>query len=570
MQRKLVAIMVADFVGSTAAMESHEEEAVECVSACLKAVGDTVARHDGRVFNTAGDAVLAEFTSPVNALRAAMEARSSLAAIPDATPNHMRFGLHLADVLAVGDDLRGNGVNLAARLQSSAAAGEIEVSQALYEQVRRVSPCAFEEIGERRFKGVSEPMRVYRVGTTIDRHRFLSAPTREAPPAAMRPNSVIVTPFVAFAAGQDDQSFLTEGLTDDLTLELGRLKSLFVSSRSASVVLAIRDPVEVGRALGVRYVVSGSVRKLGSLVRLNVSLCETTHGHLVWSDRIERPFEELLAIIDEVTARIAATVAGRIEQAELVAARLKRPDNMSAYEYYLLGLDHHRLIGVADRHIGEAMHWFERSMDADPTFGRPVAMHVCAWSNLPDFDLSAGEQQVAHALDLDPTDPDSHRIMGAIKCMEGDFAASRHHHERAIDLAPNDAYIAGRCAAFYTYANEAERALELLDRAEMLDPFLPVWIVEERVASLYVLSRHDELFAVARALPYQTRRTLIYRIAARMARGDIDRARQLVAQIQALDPKLTAGYIRSQEFFRDRTITEALVDRVHAAGLPLA
>ena len=110
MQRKLVAIMVADFVGSTAAMESHEEEAVECVSACLRAVGDTVVRHDGRVFNTAGDAVLAEFISPVNALRAAMEARSSLAAIPDATPNHMRFGLHLADVLAVDGDLRGNGV----------------------------------------------------------------------------------------------------------------------------------------------------------------------------------------------------------------------------------------------------------------------------------------------------------------------------------------------------------------------------------------------------------------------------------------------------------------------------
>lgn len=169
----------------------------------------------------------------------------------------------------------------------------------------------------------------------------------------------------------------------------------------------------------------------------------------------------------------------------------------------------------------------------------------------------------------DQLESGSHRIMGAIKCMEGDFVASRHHHERAIELAPNDAYIAGRCAAFYTYVNEAERALELLDRAEMLDPFLPVWIVEERVAALYVLGRHDELFAVARALPYQTRRTLIYRIAARMARGDVDRARQLVAQIQALDPKLSAGYVRTQEFFKDRAITETLVNSVHAAGLPL-
>ena len=258
--------------------------------------------------------------------------------------------------------------------------------------------------------------------------------------------------------------------------------------------------MEIGKALGVHYVVAGTVRKLGQTVRLNVSLAETERGQLVWSDRIQRPFDEILDVIDEITARVAATVAGRIEQAELAAARLKRPENMSAYEYYLIGLEHHRLIGVADHHIAEAMQWFERSMEADAGFARPVTMHVCAQASLASFDKDLGEKQVAHALELDPADPESHRVMGSLKMMGGDFTASRHHHDRALEMAPNDAYMIGRCAAFYTFAGEPERALALLDRAEALDPFLPVWITEERVAALYALKRYDEMFC-RRSLP---------------------------------------------------------------------
>ena len=570
MQRRLAAIMVADFVGSTPAMEFDEEGSITRIAACMKAVGDTVARHDGRVFSTAGDAVLAEFSSPVNALRASMEARNAIATVPGATARDMRFGLHVADVVVVGDDLRGEGVNVASRLQSAAEAGAIDVTKAVYDHVRRVSPCGFEQLGERNFKGISEPVQVYRVGSTVDRHRFQSAPTRDAPPSPMRPNSVAVAPFSTPSSQDQDQVFLAEGLTDDLTLELGRLRSLFVSSRSASTVLTTRDPVEIGKALGVHYVVAGTVRKLGQTVRLNVSLAETERGQLVWSDRIQRPFDEILDVIDEITARVAATVAGRIEQAELAAARLKRPENMSAYEYYLIGLEHHRLIGVADHHIAEAMQWFERSMEADAGFARPVTMHVCAQASLASFDKDLGEKQVAHALELDPADPESHRVMGSLKMMGGDFTASRHHHERALEMAPNDAYMIGRCAAFYTFAGEPERALGLLDRAEALDPFLPVWITEERVAALYALKRYDEMFAVARALPFQTRRTLIYRMAARMASGESERAGQLALQALALDPSLSSEYIRIQELFKDRAILSELVERACAAGLPAA
>ncbi|MBB3461235.1 adenylate/guanylate cyclase domain-containing protein [Rhizobium sp. BK377] len=571
MQRKLATIMVGDFVGSTSAMESDEEGAITRIDAVLDTVRMIVQRHDGRVFGTAGDGLLAEFASPINALRSAIEARAEIAALPGSSGGDMRFGLHLADVVVVGSDLRGDGVNIAARIEASAPPGAIEVSGLLYDQVRRVSPCGFEDVGERQLKGILEPIRIYRVTELIDRHVFQFAPTRSAPNTAQSPrtNSIAVARFDVAPGAGADQCFLAEGITDDLTLELSRLKGLFVSSRSAATALTTKDPVEIGRLLGVGYVISGSIRQVGDDLRVNIALTETGEGLVIWSDRIKRPFGELLDVLDEIIARVAATVSGRIEQSELAAARLKRPENMTAYEYYLRGLDHHRLVGVADIHIHEAMTWFERAMAADPGFGRPFAMHVCSWSNLPSFDIDKAEQQVAHALALDPSDPEAHRIMGAIKMKSGDFISSRYHHIRAHELAPNDAYILGRSAAFYVYAGEAERALEMLDRAETLDPFLPVWITEERVAALYALGRFEEMMRVALTLPFQTRRKSLYQVAASMACGDVGRAEFLVRQALSLDPCLSAVYIRTQETYADESVTETLVTRNCDAGLPL-
>jgi adenylate cyclase len=571
MQRKLATIMVGDFVGSTTAMESDEEGAIARIDTVLETVRMVVQRHDGRVFGTAGDALLAEFASPVNALRSAIEARAEIAALPGASGGDMRFGLHLADVVVVGSDLRGDGVNIAARIEASAPPGAIEVSGLLYDQVRRISPCGFEDIGERQLKGILEPIRIYRVTELVDRHVFQFAPTRSAPNASQSPrtNSITVARFDVAPGAVADQCFLAEGITDDLTLELSRLRGLFVSSRSAATALTTKDPVEIGRLLGVGYVISGSIRQAGDDLRVNIALTETGEGLVIWSDRIKRPFRELLDVLDEIIARVAATVSGRIEQSELAAARLKRPENMTAYEYYLRGVDHHRLVGVSDIHVHEAMAWFERSMAADPGFGRPFAMHVCSWSNLPSFDMHKAEQQVAHALALDPSDPEAHRIMGAIKMKSGDFVSARYHHIRAHELAPNDAYILGRSAAFYVYAGEPERALEMLDRAETLDPFLPVWITEERVAALYALSRFEDMIRVALTLPFQTRRKSLYQIAANMACGDAGRAEFLVRQALSLDPTLSAVYIRMQETYEDESVTETLVMRNCDAGLPL-
>ena len=241
---------------------------------------------------------------------------------------------------------------------------------------------------------------------------------------------------------------------------------------------------------------------------------------------------------------------------------------MTAYEFHLRGLEYHRLGGITNANSREALTWFRRAIEADPSFARPYAMLTCAWSHLSDFDLAEGIRHVERALELDPNDPEANRIMGSIKMGAGEFEASRHCHEKAMALSPSDAYIKGRSAAFYVFAGEPERALELLDEAEKLDPFLPVWCIEERIAALYVLGRFEEAAAAGRTLPFQTRRSRLYRAASHVALGNLDRARQIVSEALAAAPDLTIHYIQQSESYRDRSVKGLLIDRLVESGLP--
>jgi adenylate cyclase len=244
----------------------------------------------------------------------------------------------------------------------------------LFDHIRRNSPFIFDDLGERRFKNLSEPIRVYQIlprGSADPRHR---------------PNSTI--------------------------------NSSVIASRSASFALAHThpDPVGIGTALGVRYVLDGQVRKIGETIRIGLTLSETDAGSVVWSDKIARPFENLLDMLDETVSKIAATVAGRMEDASIVAARRRPPDNVDAFECLLRGIDHHRLGGVTDENAREAVKWFSRAIEADPNYAAAYAWRVCAASWLPEFNLGAAEQDSRRALELDPCDPEANRLLGVIEC----------------------------------------------------------------------------------------------------------------------------------------------------------
>jgi adenylate cyclase len=202
----------------------------------------------------------------------------------------------------------------------------------------------------------------------------------------------------------------------------------------------------------------------------------------------------------------------------------------------------------------------------DPNFGRPYAMKICAVSGLPNFDWEEGERIMHRALELDPNDPEANRIMGSIQMARGDFEAARRYHEKAIDLSPNDAYIKARSAAFHIFVGMPHQALQLLDEAEALDPYLPVWCVEERGVALYAQERYREVIEQLGALPFQTRRSRLYHIAGRVALGEIDQAQRLARAAAQLG--LTVQYVRDQEWYRDRSTLEKLVQRLIEAGIP--
>ncbi|HEY5663640.1 MAG TPA: adenylate/guanylate cyclase domain-containing protein [Ilumatobacter sp.] len=574
MERKLAAIMVADVVGYSRLMEADEEGTAARVAELRAIVDAQVAETGGRVFKAMGDAVLVEFPSPINAVRAAVGIRAGLALAQQDTeaPMVMRYGVHLADVLIDGDDLLGDGVNLAARIQAAAEQDAIEISAALFESIRRSSPYAFDDLGEQRFKNIGEAVRVYRLRGEIERHRYQLAPEpRQQQRLQHRPHSLAVMP-IAFPVGNDDQRYLADGIGEELHFELGRFHKLFVSSRSATAALADEhlDPVAIGERLGVRYVLSGSLRQLGQQMRMSLSLAETEAGSVVWSDRLSLPFDELVEGLDELAARVAATVLGRIEQADIAAVRRLRPESMSAYEFHLRGLEYHRLGGVTDANLQQALGWFERAIEADPAFARPLAMWVCARSGLPSFDWDEGEQRTQRALELDPNDPEANRVMGSILMYRGSFEAARRYHEKAMALSPADAFIRARSAAFYNFAGEPARALELLTEAAELDPFLPVWCVEERAAALYHLGAYAEAAEEVLGLTFQTRRSRLYRAAALAALDDIDGARRAVREALAAAPDLTTAFVDDQEHYLDESVTRTMMERLAAVGLPAA
>ena len=536
LQRRLATIMVADVVGYSRMMEMAEEETAAHLDICQKLITETVDAGGGRIFNRAGDAALAEFPSPINAVKAAVGIREGLAGLaPEiASKMKMRFGMHLADVMVSGDDLLGDGVNLAARIQQGADPDTIHLSQALFDQIKRNSPYSFDDLGEQRFKNITDPIRVYRLKGHLGAHVFLSAPSQRAATAkTIHPNSLAVLPFVS-AGGDEDQRYLAEGLTEEIILELARFRKLHVASRSASFAYleTTANPSEVAHDLGVTYVLEGQVRRLGDKVRLSLELTNGETGIAVWTDRITRQFVDLFELLDTMTTQIAATILGRVEADAIEAARRKPPENMNGYDFMLRGLDLHRIGGITYDNSRQAVSWFEK------------------------------------ALELDANNPEAQRIMGAIMMMEGNFEAAKYHHERAMALSPSDAYILARSAAFYSFIGEPEKALKLLEKAEELDGLLPVWCIEERGIAHFSAGRFDQAVQALTELPSQTSRSRLYSCAALIELGRQEEAEVVMQKALAVNKELTAAQFIKKECWREPVIRHKLRKGLIAAGLP--
>ena len=566
--------MAADIVGYSARMERAEEE----TAALMLAFQDSITRRaeslGGRVFSRAGDSAFAEFPSPVNAVVCAVNLRNAeefgpVIAVGDTRPK-LRIGVHLADVIVTESGLTGDGVNITARIQQAAQPDDIWVSEPLFNHVRRHSPYSFEDLGPQRFKNISEPMRVFRVAGDAPSHRYKQVHLEEKPATQpVRESSIAVMPFTVLGVDEEHR-YLADGLTEDIIVELSRFRKLKVISRSASLAYEgkLIDAGRVGKELGVRYVLEGQIRGGGDSVRVSLKLMNTQSGETIWADRLVRPVREVFEVIEVVVQKVAATIVGRVEAADIEAARRKPPSNLTAYDCILRGLEYHRMGGVTVANQQKAVEWFDRAIEADRDYGVAYAWRICAASSLPDFNFDENFPFIQRALELDENNAEAHRIMGSIYLYSGKLDVAEHHLGRAMQLSPSDAYIKVKAAALFTFKGDPERALALIEEAKALDPFLPAWSVAERGVALYALDRFEESHKAFSTIPFSTERTNLYQAAALAALDRVEDARAAVKRALNMRPTLTTAQFMEREQFGAKKKRKELQQRLELAGLP--
>ena len=450
-ERRLAAVLAADMVGYSRLMEADETGTLARLKTHrIELIDPAIAKNRGRIIKTTGDGMLVEFHSVVDAVLCAAEVQRRMAKrnadVAPARWMQFRIGINLGDVIVEGNDIFGDGVNVAARLEMLADPGGICVSGAVRDQVGdRLEDIGFEDLGDQAVKNIARPIHVYRVRLEpASKAGQEDAKNTAAAPVLARKPSIAVLPLVNMS-GDPQQEFFADGLTEDLITELSRFHDLLVISRNSTFVYkgkAVKMQ-EVARELGVDYLLEGSVRKSGDRIRVTVQLIDAETDRHIWAERYDRELEDIFAIQDEMTRAIVATLPGRVEAASHDRAKRKPTDNMAAYECVLAAkVLHHRSTREDN---AEAQRLLDRALALDPNYAHAHAWKACVlgqtWVYNWCADRDATFQQVAAeleiALALDDNDSDVHRILAALNVNREDHDKAAYHQERALALNPN-------------------------------------------------------------------------------------------------------------------------------------
>jgi adenylate cyclase len=579
--RRFAAFAFADVVGYTILMATEEARTHRRWMAVLDGVlRPLAAAHGGRIVKSTGDGVLAEFHAPPAAIAWALAVQRRMAeadaAEPDAPTLALRMALHMGEVAATEHDIYGSEVNVAARLQEHAPAGGLLLSGAMHEAAGAALPRPPRDLGLLTLRHLPEPARAFALDPE-------TAPARLPSPPDVSPlPSLAVLPLRNLGRDPADDYF-ADGVVEDIVVSLASLRELMVVSRSSTLAWRGRDadPREVSRALGVRYVVSGSVRRAGRDLRVQIELCDAQTGTTLWGERAETRGGELFALHDRVVERIVAGVAPHVRAAELQRALRKRPESFTAYDLTLRGLG---LINDLDRaRFAEARDLLGRAMAHDPGFALPAAWAARwhsvnvgqGWSDDPAADMAEAARLALQAIELDRRNALALATYGHLRSfLFHDYDTALVFLERALAAAPNNALAWLLSSATLSYVGRTEEAIRHAEHGLRLSPFDQNRFSSYNLIGIaqYCHGNMAEAMRWCQLADAETPRftsNLRVLIAALSGAGQESDARHAAARLMAIEPEFTlADYARTRMPYRDPAIRARFLRDLRAAGLP--
>jgi len=492
--RRLAAILAADIAGYSALMGSDEARTVSDLKGHQAVVLPMVGELGGRVIDTAGDGMLAEFPSVLNAVECAVAIQRKMvernAAIEPQRRMEFRIGINLGDVIYDNDRIFGDGVNVAARLEGIAEPGSICVSGKVHEEIRAKIGLPYEDLGDQQLKNIAEPVRVY--GIRLDRalrRTVLALPDKP---------SIAVLPFQNMS-GDPEQEYFSDGMTEDLITDLSKVSSLFVIARNSSFAYKGKSVKvqDIGRDLGVRFVLEGGIRKAGNRVRITAQLIDATSGGHLWADRFDRDLTDIFATQDEVVEKIVRALAVKLTHGEERRLGRRGTSNVVAYETWLRARE---LAGRSTRvAIAQAKTMHRRAIETDQNFSAPhaglalalIADYVSDWAEDPAQALNEAERWARRAVELNEQEPLSHLALGSVLLWRRDLVGALTEFRRMVALDPNFASGYTAMGLGLMYAGQPAEALESIAVAMRLDPHYPSIVLHFLAQAEFSLGKYD-------------------------------------------------------------------------------
>jgi adenylate cyclase len=586
-ERRLAAVLAADVAGYSRLMGRNEERTLSELKAVRKTLVDpSIATNRGRIVKTTGDGMLVEFASAVDAARCAVEIQREMtqqnADVPPELRIELRIGIHVGDIIIDDNDIFGDGVNIAARLEGIAEPGGVCISDDAHRQIRGKIDIAFDDLGEQTLKNIAEPMRAWHIrlaGEAAPAIRPDASSIRVQDLALPDKPSIVVLPFDNMSA-EPGQEYLADGIVEAITAALSCIRSFFVIARSSAFTYKGRatNARDIGKQLGVAYLLEGSVQKAGNRLRIIVQLIETEGGAHVWSSRFDGALDEFFDLQDRITEQVAGALQPSIRIAEIERSKRKRPQELGSYDYTMRAMPH--VWALEKEESARALELLEKALAIDPDY--PLALSLAGWCHAQRSvytwsDDVVKSQVMARSLaeraaEMSGDDPVILTVLGTVHTFVRNHGTARVLLERAVTLDPNAAWAWSRLGWLENYADQSRRAIENFERALRLSPVDPMNFNNYvgLGSAREIAKEYDEAAALyQRALEERPNAGWLYRhLASSLSgAGRIAEARQALAETMLRYPDLTISKFKQAMVFSATTMNH-VAENLRKVGLP--